>query len=764
MSAQRLGLRRERAMLGFQSGRYLEAEHDLSEVIDGLGGSSEPNAHYELGRALVDRATVRRILNRWSDAEADLDACEELLPSLGRMAATSLRTNIDSMRAQLHLTVQAPQHDPSQAERILDDMAAGGTGGWWVREAEANRAFRTGDWERAATAYAEVAEATRREGWAQAAAASALRAGTALIELGRPEDAGPRLDEAIAFFAELGPSDLLADTERQLARLRALEGRPDDAWAHMQTALSIVETSFRRFRSLHDEQRFLADKGAYYQHAFAVALTRGGVEGKLARAGGRRALEELLSVPAACERRHAALRRRRSGRGRPPAGARGSARRAPGRAVRDRRCELRARGRRRRAGRAVRQDHARAPRAGRAARTPPPFDPEATIAGLPPAWSVLSMFWLGTELHMFLARPGEPPVHRRERWSADHLERLRTSQASLRTAQDRDLFFHGPVIPAELALLVAPEDLVRRIPAGDRLLVSPHGALRGVPIHAAGDGEGSLRGRSVQYIPSLALLGLARPPAGAAGVLLVGCEQDGFGDPPLTGVPDELARVAQEWASSPETAVDLVLLGQHDQVGVETAAGWGRYRVVQIACHGEFDPARPLDAALRLGRSALRTSELFALRLQAELVCLSACDLGGLGTGLAEVGEAGDEWLGVTMPLLHAGARAVLVSLWKANDAVAARLMPELHAAIRDGCEPADALQAALSAIAGEDDVYWGNWYLVGFHPGSPYPHDQGACRHERPPDDRASRRRHPGAARRARGLAASARRGDAGG
>jgi CHAT domain-containing protein len=82
------------------------------------------------------------------------------------------------------------------------------------------------------------------------------------------------------------------------------------------------------------------------------------------------------------------------------------------------------------------------------------------------------------------------------------------------------------------------------------------------------------------------------------------------------------------------------------------------------------------------------------------------------------VRQAGDEWLGFTMPLLYAGARSIVVSLWKAEDTTAARVMPALHAAIHDGREPADALRDALATVADEPQGFWGNWYLVGFPAG----------------------------------------------
>jgi CHAT domain-containing protein len=70
------------------------------------------------------------------------------------------------------------------------------------------------------------------------------------------------------------------------------------------------------------------------------------------------------------------------------------------------------------------------------------------------------------------------------------------------------------------------------------------------------------------------------------------------------------------------------------------------------------------------------------------------------------------------MPLLYAGARSILVSLWKAHDGTAMRLMPALHAAIHAGLEPADALSDALTTVAGAPEGFWSNWYLVGFPAG----------------------------------------------
>jgi tetratricopeptide (TPR) repeat protein len=720
VSVQQLSMRRQQAMLDLDDGRYIDAERELTEVIDAVGGSTEPGARYELGRALIDRATARRFLNRWADALADLDACEDLLESLPRLAATSLRTNVDALRAQL-LMSSGSTPDPAGARESVDALVASGSTAWWIRQAEADLAFREEDWERAADLYVDVAADVERAGWRRGVAACDLMAGAALLELGRDAEASPRLQRAAAFFGEFGPSERRADAERQLARLLTREGRPDDAWQHALTALDLVETSFRSFRSLLDQQRFLADKDAYYRHAFSVALASGGVEGTwraLAVAERSKSfyLCQLLAnadVPLFDEVDPSEIERLRALEGKlDELQARASvpsgddttrvtldAERADVAAERD---ELFAR---------IMREHPR----WASVQAPHPFEPVQDLDVLPPGWSVLSMFWLGAELHLFLTRPGEPPFHSSETWTDEDRTLLRESQARLRNATPTDLFLDPTVIPEELAARIVRPEIVARIRPGDRLLVSPHGDLKGVPLQGL-----PLRGRSVQYIPSLALLSLVRTGAGTDGVLLLGCEQDGFHNRSLSGVPRELEAVAEVWATPPPAPVERILLGADGRLGLDAPPieEWSDYRVVHLACHGQLNPDRPLEGALLLGQSALRMSELFALRLEADLVCLSACDLGRIGEHLADVKQAGDEWLGFTMPLLYAGARSILVSLWQADDRTAAELMPALHRAIHEGREPADALQDAFGTLGEANETHWSNWYLVGFPAG----------------------------------------------
>jgi CHAT domain-containing protein len=129
-------------------------------------------------------------------------------------------------------------------------------------------------------------------------------------------------------------------------------------------------------------------------------------------------------------------------------------------------------------------------------------------------------------------------------------------------------------------------------------------------------------------------------------------------------------------------------------------------RVLHMATHGFFlsDPGLP-NPLLRVGlalagarSSAVAGSGyglLSALRLEGlslrgtELVTLSACDT-GLGDAFAGEGVAG-----LNQAFLAAGARRVMLSLWKVPDRETSLLMQDFYTRYATGDDPAEALRAA---------------------------------------------------------------------
>src|SRR5207248_11493731 len=76
----------------------------------------------------------------------------------------------------------------------------------------------------------------------------------------------------------------------------------------------------------------------------------------------------------------------------------------------------------------------------------------------------------------------------------------------------------------------------------------------------------------------------------------------------------------------------------------------------------------------------------------------------------------GDEILGLARGFLHAGARAVVVSLWPADDAATALLMESFYRHLADGRRRATALRLAAQQVRERfpNPYHWAPFILVG--------------------------------------------------
>ena len=150
-----------------------------------------------------------------------------------------------------------------------------------------------------------------------------------------------------------------------------------------------------------------------------------------------------------------------------------------------------------------------------------------------------------------------------------------------------------------------------------------------------------------------------------------------------------------------------------------------QYRIVHLATHSRFSSEQPEDSGLYFSllnehgeptRGLLRVHELAALKLNAELVVLSACET-GLGK---EVG--GEGLVGLTRGLMAAGAKRVVASLWKVNDAATAVLMQRFYLALlgEQKLSPAAALRQAQLSLWQEaqwqEPYFWAAFVIQGEH------------------------------------------------
>ena len=125
--------------------------------------------------------------------------------------------------------------------------------------------------------------------------------------------------------------------------------------------------------------------------------------------------------------------------------------------------------------------------------------------------------------------------------------------------------------------------------------------------------------------------------------------------------------------------------------------------------------ARPEDSASDDG--LLEAREIMGLKLNADLVVLSACD-----TARGRIG-AGEGMIGLSWAFFAAGCRSTLVSQWKVNSAGAADWMEHFYRDLRQTTERktvtmADALRLTILTMMKDGryghPFYWSGFVLIG--------------------------------------------------
>ncbi|MEL6590430.1 MAG: CHAT domain-containing tetratricopeptide repeat protein [Bacteroidota bacterium] len=147
----------------------------------------------------------------------------------------------------------------------------------------------------------------------------------------------------------------------------------------------------------------------------------------------------------------------------------------------------------------------------------------------------------------------------------------------------------------------------------------------------------------------------------------------------------------------------------------------GTYDIIHIASHALVNDQNPLYSHIRFSQEAdsiedgvLELAELFNLRLNAELVVLSACE-----TGLGKL-QRGEGILSLARGMSYAGANSVLTSLWQVNDASTADLMQRFYAHLDQGMSKDAALRNAKLDYLRESDqlgshpYYWASFVPIG--------------------------------------------------
>ncbi|WP_460960720.1 CHAT domain-containing protein [Parasphingorhabdus pacifica] len=257
--------------------------------------------------------------------------------------------------------------------------------------------------------------------------------------------------------------------------------------------------------------------------------------------------------------------------------------------------------------------------------------------------------------------------------SADALRHFMTRQAqggSPRFVAALEKEVGNAATALERQLLSPVSAALRR---GRPLVVVPTGQLHALPWAALP----SCRGRSVTVTPSLRCWLRGRADAREGG----NNEHVWVAGPGLEHAEREVETLHDEYGGRLLSGGDATIERVLRTVDGATSA--------HIAAHGWFRDDQPLLSCLDLANGPAYGYDLEGLKRGPALVVLSACEVGRSRI------SRGDQLTGLTSVLLGRGTATVIASVVPVPDKRTARVMLSLHAALRCGLAPAEALASA---------------------------------------------------------------------
>jgi CHAT domain-containing protein/tetratricopeptide (TPR) repeat protein len=274
-----------------------------------------------------------------------------------------------------------------------------------------------------------------------------------------------------------------------------------------------------------------------------------------------------------------------------------------------------------------------------------------------------------------------------------------------------------------------------------RLVIVAPGALQYVPFAALPSPldpkEPLIVGHQIVNLPSASTMALLRRDPGASSSKVLAVLAD-----PVFSVDDP--RLANSGAAQPdkpglqrltftrrEAESILALLPRSSTFSAldfdasrSTVIGGAlsQYRFVHIASHGLVNPIHPelssialslVDRAGHPQDGFLQTTDIYNLKLNADLVVLSACQ-SALGKEVR-----GEALVGLTRAFMYAGAPSVMASLWTVSDRSTAELMTRFYQGMLVGkLRPAAALRDAQISMWKDSrwtrPYYWAAFTLQG--------------------------------------------------
>lgn len=281
----------------------------------------------------------------------------------------------------------------------------------------------------------------------------------------------------------------------------------------------------------------------------------------------------------------------------------------------------------------------------------------------------------------------------------------------------------------EHSSLALYDQLIPKIPSSiHKLIIIPDGLIGAIPFETLLTKDGETQTYllekydiSYNYAASLLLSEDGMNDKKSSGILLaapISFTDNAVKMGELPGSEQEVREIKYLFLSSEEKP-ETWLRGKASESALKSSA-LSDYRFLHFATHGIVNESKPERSCIFMSPEAdedgsLYSGEIYNLKINADLVTLSACE-----TGLGKVAK-GEGIIGLSRALMYAGAKNLILSLWQVSDASTANLMIEFykqHLYHSDDEYFSTALRSAKLSLLKSDQYtnpyYWAPFILIG--------------------------------------------------
>ncbi|SHO81258.1 hypothetical protein MNB_SV-15-824 [hydrothermal vent metagenome] len=267
------------------------------------------------------------------------------------------------------------------------------------------------------------------------------------------------------------------------------------------------------------------------------------------------------------------------------------------------------------------------------------------------------------------------------------------------------------------------------------LIISPDGLLNLLPFEALYDGEKYLiETKTISYISSAKefVRGLKREKVNNKNDIVA------FGDANFDMKFDSGSRgvpllLKEEFSNLPATKNEIEAISKiypnakiytNDKASVENLLNIKNPKILHLATHGFYlkdEDTHPLEKSGLAFSGASRASKvgdtrgiITALKISTmdlndtDLVVLSACE-----SGLGDINSS-DGVMNLSSAFIQAGAKSVIISLWKINDEATSILIQDFYDNISKGKSYKEALREAKLKMIDKNPFYWSSLIISG--------------------------------------------------